>query len=315
DKELVDGTFDPKRYMSNEVSDQLRFFYFMENKYLPAQKRKVKRGDLSPSMYKKKLNYFKHLRPFYKLDLRVVGSGRVLEFYDSWTEKLRTRDLVIQELKTVLSYARDLELIESLPSFPKLKPSKKREANRFLSLKEQELIISKLENETYKRMISLLCLYALRPSEVRALKWIDFDFKNKVISISRHFSNGTELIEGRKSNKETHFLPMTDEFFKIMKDVPISIVKDNFVFLGKNGGAVADRVLARAWHKAREVAGIHYVQLYEGTKHSRLSLLKAKGHSDEELILLSGHTNIKTVQRYAQLNDSQKLGQVRTLLE
>ena len=315
DKELNEGSFDPKRYMSEAVSDQLRLRYFLENKYLPNQERRVKRGELSPEMYKKKKTYFKHLSPLYQYDVRTIGTGRVFEFYESWTDRLRTRDLVIQELKCIFTYALNLELINSLPNFPKLKPSKKRSANSFLTDSEQKLILENIVNPTYKKMISLLCLYALRPSEVRALKWKDFDFKEKIISINRHFSNGTTLVEGRKSNKETHYLPMTDAFFKIIEDLPISLIKENFVFLGRTGGEVGDRVLARAWHTARKKAGLPYIQLYEGTKHSRLSLLKAKGHSDEELILLSGHTNIKTVQRYAQLNDSQKLNQVRSLLE
>lgn len=314
DKELKEGTFDPRRFGSKEVSDQLRFKYFIENKYLPSQEKRVKRGELSISMLKKKLGYRKHLAFFDNYDVRAIGPGRIREWFDSWESKLRTRDLVTQELKTILNYACDLEFINSAPKFPKLKPAKKREAYRFLNSQEQEKIISLIDDPNYKMMIQILSHFAMRPCEVRALKWCDLDFKERIISISRHFSGGNHLVSGRKSNQLTHYLPMTDEFLEIISALPRSIVSDNFVFLGKNGGAVADRCLARAWHKAREQAGVREIGLYEGTKHSRLSLLKAKGHSDEELILLSGHTNIKTVQRYAQLKDSQKLNQVRSLL-
>lgn len=315
DKEVQEGSFDPKKYQSRSAANQLKFKNFYNNKYLPKEENRFKRGDISMSMIKKKKSYGNHLSFFNEVDIRNISSGMIFEFHESWTEKLRTRDLVTQELRTILSYAYDIEAIKKMPKFPKMKPAQKRKVENFLSIEEQQKIINEIDNPIYKAMVKVLSIYAMRPCEVRALKWKDINFREGYICISRHFTDGTTLKEGRKSNDQSHYLPIVKDFYEAMMEIPKSIVKDDFVFKGKNGGAVGDRVLARAWHNAREKAGVHYVQLYEGTKHSRLSQLKSSGVSEEKLIELSGHTNIKTLQRYAQSTLEQKMESVRSMID
>jgi integrase len=315
DKEVQEGSFDPRKYQSRAAASQLKFKFFYENKYSPKEENRYKRGDISLAMLKKKKGYAKHLAFFDNIDIRSITSGLIFEYYDSWTDKLRTRDLVLQELRTILNYASDIEAIKKVPKFPKMKPAKKRKVENFLTLQEQEKIIDHISNPVYKAMIKLLALYAMRPCEIRALKWSDINYREGYICITRHFTDGTTLKEGRKSNEEDHYLPIVEDFHDAMSEIPTSLIKDDFVFKGRNGSAVGDRVLARAWHSAREKTGLPYVQLYEGTKHSRLSQLRSSGMSPEKLIELSGHTNTKTLERYAQLNMQQKLESVRSMID
>ncbi len=58
------------------------------------------------------------------------------------------------------------------------------------------------------------------------------------------------------------------------------------------------------WAKAYERAGVPRVSLYEGTKHSTATRLKAAGMDDRVLALLMGHRDRRSVEKYAKLDSS-----------
>lgn len=315
DQEIQTQTFKPTEYMSKVKSEIFSFENIIKSKYLTAQESKLGRGELSPAGLKIKKTAINHLMNYFcELDVRKIGTGNIYEFYETFTGGDRTRVLATQELKVILNYLHQIGMIDSLPRFPKLKASKKRDVENFLTSEEQELVISKIKDPLYLSMITILAHYAMRPCEIRALQWQDLDFDNSTIAIQRHFSNGTTLLSGRKSNEETLFLPMTPVFRNCVKDLKPG-PPQSFVFQGKEGGAVGDRVLSRHWKQACIDAGVKPVQLYEGTKHSRLTILKSKGYSDDHLILLSGHSNVDTVKRYAQRTNETRLALVRGMVQ
>ncbi len=62
--------------------------------------------------------------------------------------------------------------------------------------------------------------------------------------------------------------------------------------------------MRRTWRPACEKAGVPGVSLYEGTKHSTATHLKAAGMDDRVLALLMGHRDRRSVEKYAKLDSN-----------
>ncbi|MFM6994567.1 MAG: tyrosine-type recombinase/integrase [Sediminibacterium sp.] len=321
DNEIIEGRFDANKYRPKSELDEFKFFNFVEKRYLPTQLKKLARGELSPASLRNKKTSIKHLNSYFaEIDIRYITSGKIIEFYENFESPNckegqtgeRTRVLITQELKVILNYALMIEAIPKLPTFPKAKKAGFRDVERFLSEEDQALVISNVENPIYKIMIEILAFYALRPSDVRALKWCDLDFKAGVIIVRRHLSANT-VLDGRKSSKKFHLLPMNKKFLEIIAPLPIPINQDEYIF-HNNGKPLGDKVLSRAWKKACIKSKIQEVDLYSGTKHSRLSSLKRQGFSDAELMALTGHESEAQLSRYAQVNANSKLKLVKDMV-
>jgi integrase len=309
-REIKEESFDVRRYESQESRESFRFDRVVEN-YLGFHEKRVARGDLSPGGLKDKKTLIKnHLAPWFKeMDIAFITAKKVKEFFNSYTESLRMRDKATSELKTILYFAKDeLELIPGIPKFPEIAAAKTVDADNFLSKEKQALVISKIEDPLYRAAIQTMAIYALRPCEVRSLKWKDIDLHSGVLYIRSHISLNQD-IPGRKSQASaSHSLPIVPEFQAILDSLVRSIDSNAYVFPGKNGGAIGGNVVTRAWNDACKLARVKNVTLYQGTKHSTLSHL-GKTASDAQLRRLSGHTNTKILQRYAQshLNDVREL--------
>lgn len=217
------------------------------------------------------------------------------------------------ELRVILGYAFSLQKIPFVPPFPKIEKSNMRNVENFLSHEEQKKVILAVDNPTYSMMIEVMAMYALRPCEVRALQWQDLDFHKNIIKIQRHFSR-SQLVDMRKSSKKAHYLPITERFMEIIHALPFSIKKDDFVFKGKEGGAVGEKVLSNAWNKAIIKTGMRSIDLYEGVRHSRISAILEKGFSEDQVMLLSGHETKEAFKRYGQIKAQSKLEIIKEMM-
>jgi integrase len=194
-----------------------------------------------------------------------------------------------------------------------MKKATVRDGENFLSYEEQRLVVGAIENPHYKKMIEVMAIYALRPCEIRALQWQDLDFRSGIIKIQRHFSRN-KLVDMRKSNGKPHYLPMTERFIEIMQTVTRSFHPEEFVFKGKEGAALGEKVLSNAWKNAINKTGMRSIDLYEGIRHSRVSALLEKGYSEDQVMLLSGHETKDAFKRYGQIKAQSKLNLIREMM-
>lgn len=314
DQEIESTKFTPDDYRSAKHNEDFKFQNFIDLRYWPIQEKKLSRGELTPSGLINKRTSLKHLKKYFSdVDIRNISSGLIVEFYENFNGGDRTRVLALQELRVILNYAFSLETIQKIPVFPKLKKPRIRDAENFLDINEQRKVISAIENNQYRLMIEIMAIYAMRTCEIRALQWQDIDFKNGLIKIQRHFSKGNTLIDMRKSNDKAHLLPITERFRELMNEIPFSINRNDFVFKGKEGSAVGEKVLSNAWKKALTKTGMRAIDLYEGIRHSRVSALLEKGYSEDQVMLLSGHETKDAFRRYGQLKAKAKLNLIREM--
>lgn len=73
---------------------------------------------------------------------------------------------------------------------------------------------------------------------------------------------------------------------------------------GRGQGWWSETALRRTWATACRKIGVTGVSLYEGTKHSTATHLKALGADDPLLAALMGHRDPRSVEKYAKLNSS-----------
>ncbi len=69
------------------------------------------------------------------------------------------------------------------------------------------------------------------------------------------------------------------------------------------GNRWAPTTLRREWHEARKRAGVPDCKLYEGARHSAATEWKRAGADDRTIQAILGHTDRRSVERYARLAD------------
>lgn len=300
-KEIKAQCFDVGKYMSKTSRESYIFGKIVEA-YLDHHEKRKLRGELTPGGLRDKKSLIdNHLQTFNEVDVGLINSKRIKAFHNSYTDRLRTRDKATAELKTILKFAMEDGKIHKMPDFPELAESKMVSSDNFLDMEKQELVLSKIENPLYQAAIRTMALFALRPCDVRSLKWEDIDFKKKIFFVRSHIS-GAEDIKGRKSQADAvHTLPFEDDFEEILCTLPRAINPKDYVFRGVQGGPIGANVLTRAWNAACKIAKVKGVKMYWGTKHSTLTEY-SKTLSDSQMIRLTGHSSTKMIRRYAQTN-------------
>ena len=112
---------------------------------------------------------------------------------------------------------------------------------------------------------------------------------------------------GTKKRKGTKLLPVPEDLRDWLED-QLSAERriDGEAFLFQNpdaynaAGQWSETAMRRTWYAACAAVGIK-VSLYEGTKHSTATALKAAGVEDRVLAHAAGHSDVRSIQRYAKL--------------
>jgi integrase len=151
----------------------------------------------------------------------------------------------------------------------------------------------------------------MRPSEVRALREKDVDLFNNILSIKQHLSRN-EILPGRKSNGDAHFLHLEEEDKEMLAPF-ITGNPDAYLFKGAHGGFMAEKVLLEAWKRAVQLVGLPYIDLYTGTKHTTMTQMIKEGHSLDAVRTISGHESVESAKRYGQRTMQTKLDAQKVL--
>lgn len=308
DKEIETNNFDPKNYGSRDILKTLQFSNFVETSYLPDYETMLINQEISPSSLKiKKGLYTNHLKKYFgDMDMRSITAGEIVRFYRSFKKTLRQRELATAELRVILKDAVSKDVLEGVPKFPALKKAKMKKVETFYTKAEQAQVVSKISNKKYQDAIKILIWHLLRPSDVRAIREKDVYLFEKVIKIRQHFSKGSQLLSGRKSNDAVHVLRIDDMTIELLTPY-MTGNPDAPLFKGEEGGYMGEKVLAVAWKKAVAQTNLPYIDLYTGTKSSTMTYLRRAGFSVGQIMAMSGHLTEDAAERYAQVDDEMKM--------
>lgn len=161
---------------------------------------------------------------------------------------------------------------------------------RFLTSAEANKLIGALkdsENKMLQYIIPMLILTGARKREVLDAKWEDFNFDQRIWRIPL-----------AKSGKARH-VPMSDGVLSLLDSVPLH---DGCPYVFANPKTLKPFVsFFIAWNTVRKSVGLGDVRVHD-LRHSFASFLINNGRSLYEVQRILGHTQIKTTQRYAHLN-------------
>ena len=305
-----------KQYIRNYILPYFTGYKLTRKKQKRISKKALRGKGYRPHLYEQvEVNWASRIR-----SIMDISNGTIREMYATLPCSKRQRDLVGMELKVILNYAKDIADVKGfiVPSFPECKPAKLMDVNTFLSPENFRLVIDKIRSSEHIMpaiMIEMLWEYGLRPCDICPLKWSDINFKDGIILIRRHVTLNREVADGRKSlDGEVHALPITETVFKLLQEVPRSVSKDAYVFQTYKWEMFSPARLGKVWREALRSLKIPYVDLYRGTKSSRVTYLLNDGCTEEEIMELTGIKNVTTIRRYAQLLPRTRVSRIKNLI-
>lgn len=305
-KEIMEGEFDVTRYVSKDARESFRFKNYV-TEYLKKQDKRLVKNEITPKALRDKKSLINnHLLPeFGSLDLAQITHQRISQYIEDLSERKRVHDLAIGELRTILRQAKKDGKLKLAPDFDPIPKASKR-----AEIISEELILKTIDaipQKLYRDMFTLMTIYPLRPSEIRALRWKDFSPTGKtMLTVRGHFSDEV-WIDGRKSISEGDKSVMKYDrslrAMEILNNYRATAIRTldpetDWIFRGINGTHVQDEALSDAWRTARKIVG-HTHQLYE-IRHRCLTDFGKRVKGDiMKMTAFSGHKNPTTLmERY-----------------
>ncbi len=288
-KDIDDGIFLINDYLPKEVQ-QYRGHILLD-KWIHTKK------DLSPK-HKKEVERLTgtYYLPFLKaMDCRYIRTHHIEDFYLSLPDTLssKTKKNIIIMLKNFCNWLFRTEILLRMPQFPSIDVEEK--PIEWITKEDQFKILHQIK-ECHKPIFSFMMYHPVRPGEARALKVKDFDTENMIVLISKTWS--LDEIRQRKG-KKPYYLPISAHFDLSLLD---NKLPDAFVFTNEHGRPYIDSYLKKIWHKAREKAGVPYIKLYAGLRHSIASQAVNSGVGLDIVSKALGHSTSEMTKKYASLN-------------
>lgn len=237
-----------------------------------------------------------HLKPtFGGFKLKDISRDHISKHHDRFVGQPANGNKQLAVLSKFFNWCEAHDLIES-NSNPCKHVKKFKEKTRERYLDEDELVrlhnvlasaVEKsLANQVAVNALKLLMLTGARKGEVLSLKWDYVNFKDEVLNLP-----------DSKTGKKT--IVLSSAAVSLLKNIP----KHNnpYVFCGKKPNANLVN-LKGPWQRIREAAKLPDVRIHD-LRHTFASHAINNGAPLETISKLLGHSQLKTTQRYAHLQN------------
>lgn len=172
-----------------------------------------------------------------------------------------------------------------------------------LSFEQLQLLLQQTQYKHYL-IVRMLIVTGARLSEILGLRWIDIDFDTGKMSIIKTVDSRNRKTKDRtktKSSKRNIILDReTLQYLQNKKQdlKVVSLIKDErLIFNGDDGRPMRHRAVELTLHRMLCASGLHKVGLHN-LRHSVLTHLYDLGIAIPNIIALSGHVDIKSLQPY-----------------
>jgi integrase len=293
----------PARSKPNQVQEKLA-------RWLTSKRREVEAGDRSPSTLREYERYCKPDGHFAFWWGRSISEIRAASLHE-WAEWLidqklgpKTRKNVMGAFHAFLSYLRDREEIDRIPSFHW--PRVPEHSPKILAPGAQDAVLQAIP-ESRRGPFYAMADMGLRPGEVRALDVADFDFEARRLTVARAVK-GPRVGDPIRETKTgaVRRLPVTPRlaaWIQVHVDRRDRLRGRPLFINPATGTRYTHSAFRRTWGGACQRAGVPGVCLYEGTKHSFATDAVRRGVPERLLQRMLGHRDVASTRRYAVLGD------------
>ncbi len=230
-------------------------------------------------------------------DGRYIKASDLRKIYVKLQKKLSQKAIynIMSALRTMY---RDLyrdEVLFKVPPFPKLTNPVNKKTVEYLTIDQQEKIISEIPKED-RPIFEFGMEYGLRTQEARAMQWDCFEH-GKVI-IKRAFADNT--LSTTKTDEEHIPGDLTEYAKEILERVKGFPVRSPiWVFVRqKDGKPYTNKNLNKIWHAAEKKAGVS-CKLQNAMRHSLGCQLLDMGKPRSLVQSILGHKSENMTRRYA----------------
>lgn len=263
-----------------------------------------------------KMNYKRYIGQYFgKLKIKKITVIYCQKIVNIWNKKYRKYRRLKNLTSQILNYAVTLEIIDSNPMRKIIlpKPKTKKEKKNFYEKDELKHFFDCLNDIGDKRYIAffrLLAYTGIRRGEAMGLKWTDFDFENKTLSIKRslYFDeiDRRVLVQTPKTKSSVRMIDIDEKTVNILKVWRVdqqqrflkiginTFNKNQYVFTQDKSNRLLAPARADDWLKWIYK---HYPQrkiTIHGFRHTHASLLFEAGATIKEVQDRLGHSNSKT---------------------
>jgi integrase len=244
----------------------------------------------------------KHVTPFLGAkNLDEVTPVDIKDLLKKASEKVTDSSLlcVYTQIRGFFSLAVEYGLIEVSPVRPKIhRPKVARREKPVLSADKVQKVFAQFAQE-HRLLFVLLGVYLLRIGEVLGLRWMNFNYEAKTLSIENTLWQKHLITPKTEGSKKTFQLPeVIAEALQLHKDQSRWNGPNDFIFCEPTGKYLSEWVIRkRVWYPALEAVGIERRKSSHGfhlLRHSGATLLYALTKDLKLVQNHARHSNIST---------------------
>lgn len=243
---------------------------------------------------------------------------------NKWSKEVVTFNKRVHLLQRILRYARNLQIIDRVPTEAVIMPRVKKadSSKNFYTREELQLFLEHAKRlfdvQTYT-LFRLLAFSGLRKGEALALTWADIHFDDGYVDVTKTVAIGadcTPIIHEPKTKASTRRAYIDQKTMDTLKDWRAlrayyslkSAQSESLVFSNKKNKPLEGTYLLQKIKIAASDAGLHRITLH-GFRHTYATLAAQGGMPIKELQAQLGHADVQTTLNiYTSITDEQRQG-------
>ena len=254
--------------------------------------------------YRDNLN--NHILPtFGKIPINEIKRKDLKSFFDKLLSEgvaVNTVALIRSPVSGVLSHALDSELIENNPIIG-LKLIQKKTTLEIEPLSKEDVVLLLGSAQQYEGGAfypSILCALrtGMRIGEIKALKWRDLDFENRLIEVKRSCRKGRIT---KPKNGKSRRVDMTPQLADTLKALQTAQKRkalqkgrsfSEWVFTNNRGGMLTYKTFRKGLMACLKLAKLRKIRIHD-LRHAYATIRLLSGHNIGDISYQLGHSSIK----------------------
>lgn len=219
-------------------------------------------------------------------------------------DKPSTYNLYLRQIKAMLHWAYESDMLDDIRYIDKLKPvkddSRARIADKYLSRAEIDRLIAGMDNPRWRLLTEFLILTGLRIGEAIALNKADVDLDRRVIHVTKtyaHMMRHPQTMSTPKTQSSLRDVSIQDELVPVIREINLLSDSKNPLFFTGDGGRHIGYGAYKQYLEEHTVRDVGRKLTPHALRHTMTSLMAAEGVPLEVISRRLGHEDSEVTQQ------------------